>query len=113
MQLAFEQRARELQLKYKLMMRQVREELDRRRKEDIERLNEAKKSHIELIIAQHSKAFFEIKYNFTTGTHCVDPFIVIEQLKGTLSEKKKEEAVQRKMQNQVPEGEGSAEGEAG
>eukprot|EP00708_Paratrimastix_pyriformis_P002686 GAFH01001438.1.p1 GENE.GAFH01001438.1~~GAFH01001438.1.p1 ORF type:complete len:472 (-),score=202.69 GAFH01001438.1:80-1495(-) len=98
-QRSYEHRSMELQEKYKKMCENVRREMDQKRLDDIKRLNEFKKNHIETIISSHNKAFSEIKHNFTTGTHCVDPFLVIEQLKSTLSEKKKEEAVQRKMQN--------------
>ena len=64
----FERQSKEIEQKYEKKMRQLRDELDLRRKTEIHEIEERKNSQINTLMKNHEKAFSDIKnyYNDIT-----------------------------------------------
>lgn len=65
----FERRGSEVQKLYDARMKKMRETLDKRRKEEIKNIEDRKTVMIEKLMAEHSKAFADIKNYYNDITH--------------------------------------------
>jgi len=65
----FERRSNEIQKAYEAQMKKSRDSLDKRRKEEIRAIEERKHLMIENLMAEHSKAFADIKNYYNDITH--------------------------------------------
>lgn len=65
----FERRGAEISKLYDAHMKKTRETLDKRRKEEIKQIEDRKHAMIEKLMAEHSKAFAEIKNYYNDITH--------------------------------------------
>mmetsp|Transcript_30994 Transcript_30994/g.44530 ORF Transcript_30994/g.44530 Transcript_30994/m.44530 type:complete len:482 (-) Transcript_30994:228-1673(-) len=65
----FERRAGEVQKTYEMRMKKTREGLDKRRKEEIKAIEERKHVMIDHLMAEHQKAFADIKNYYNDITH--------------------------------------------
>ena len=65
----FERKANEIQRTYDARMKKTREVLDKERKEEIKMIEERKANMIDKMLAEHSKAFTDIKNYYNDITH--------------------------------------------
>ena len=65
----FERKANEIQKSFDARIKKAREELDKRRKEEIKVIEERKLAMVESLIAEHAKAFTDIKNYYNDITH--------------------------------------------
>lgn len=94
----FERKANEVQQMYFNRMKQSRENLDKRRKEEIKTIEDAKQSMIFKLMAEHQRAFSDIKNYYTDITH--NNLDLIKSLK---EEVKELEAEERKDETRLNE----------
>lgn len=94
----FERKANEVQKTYDARMKKTRDGLDRRRKEEIKAIEEKKHSMIDKLMAEHQKAFADIKNYYNDITH--NNLDLIKSLK---EEVKELEAEERKDQIRLHE----------
>jgi len=65
----FERKANEIQKSFDARIKKTREELDKRRKEEIKTIEERKLAMVDSLIAEHAKAFTDIKNYYNDITH--------------------------------------------
>jgi len=97
----FERRSNEIQKSYEAQMKKSRDGLDKRRKEEIRAIEDRKHVMIEQLMAEHSKAFADIKNYYNDITH--NNLDLIKSLKEEVKELETEEQkdkmrLQEKMQ---------------
>lgn len=85
----FERRANESQKLFEARMKKTRETLDRRRKDEIKGIEEAKHVMIDKLMAEHQKAFADIKNYYNDITH--NNLDLIKSLKEEVKELEAEE----------------------
>ena len=91
--------ARELQSKYEKQMKILRDDLELRRKQDLQETEERKNAHIRELMRKHRQAFNEIKnyYNDITSNN----LDLIKTLKEDVAEMKKKEALNEKLMYEI------------
>ena len=91
----FERIANEIQLKYKHKMLLLREEMERKRKAQIQAIENKKNQAIKELTSKHAKKYADIKnyYQEITNTN----LDIIKQLKDELTEAKKEDTAKQKQ----------------
>lgn len=91
--------ARELQSKYEKQMKILRDDLELRRKQDLQETEERKNAHIRELLRKHRQAFNEIKnyYNDITSNN----LDLIKTLKEDVAEMKKKEALNEKLMYEI------------
>jgi hypothetical protein len=91
--------ARELQNKYEKQMKILRDDLELRRKQDLQETEERKNAHIRELMRKHRQAFNEIKnyYNDITSNN----LDLIKTLKEDVAEMKKKEALNEKLMYEI------------
>ena len=85
----FERKANEVQKSYDAKMKKMRDSLDKSRKEEIKVIEDRKTSLIENMLAEHSKAFADIKNYYNDITH--NNLDLIKALKDEVKELEQEE----------------------
>ena len=90
---------RELQSKYELKMKLLREDLELRRKVEILEIEERKNNHINELMKKHEKAFGEIKNYYNDITH--NNLDLIRSLKEEVAEMKKKEIQNEKLMFEI------------
>jgi chromosome segregation ATPase len=65
----FERKANEIQKSFDARIKKTRDELDKRRKEEIKTIEEKKLSMVDHLVAEHAKAFTDIKNYYNDITH--------------------------------------------
>lgn len=85
----FERKASEVQKTYEARMKKTRDTLDRRRKEEIKGIEDRKHVMIDRLMAEHSKAFADIKNYYNDITH--NNLDLIKSLKEEVKELETEE----------------------
>jgi growth arrest-specific protein 8 len=85
----FERNANETQKTYDSKMKKTREALDARRKDEIKRIEESKHIMIDQLLAEHQKAFADIKNYYNDITH--NNLDLIKSLKEEVKELENEE----------------------
>ena len=97
----FERKANEINKSYEMRMKKTREVLDKKRKDEIKAIEDKKAEMIDNMMADHSKAFADIKNYYNDITHNNLDLIksLKEEVKLQESEEKKDELkLQEKMQ---------------
>mmetsp|Transcript_33917 Transcript_33917/g.34550 ORF Transcript_33917/g.34550 Transcript_33917/m.34550 type:complete len:492 (+) Transcript_33917:197-1672(+) len=89
----FERKANELQKMFEARMKKTREHLDSHRKEEIKAIEERKHKMIETLMAEHQKAFADIKNYYNDITHNNLDLIksLKEEVKGSEADERKQE----------------------
>lgn len=89
----FERKANEIQKSYEQKMKKTREVLDKKRKEEVKAIEDKKADMIEAMLAEHQKAFTDIKNYYNDITHNNLDLIksLKEEVKTQEAEEKKDE----------------------
>jgi len=99
LKLEFERISKELNAKYDRKNKIQREELDARRKQETQRIEDRKNNHIKQLMKAHEKAFGEIKNYYNDITH--NNLDLIKSLKDEVGEMKKKEQQDEKMMFEI------------
>merc|ERR1711972_921873 len=87
--MGFDRRARDMQQKYELRMKVIREEMEKLQRKQIQKIEEAKNAHIQRVMAKNQKDFMEIRVYYSEIT--TSNLDLIKRLKEEHSEIKKRE----------------------
>eukprot|EP01002_Notosolenus_urceolatus_P005330 NODE_241_length_2406_cov_35.750530_g188_i0.p1 GENE.NODE_241_length_2406_cov_35.750530_g188_i0~~NODE_241_length_2406_cov_35.750530_g188_i0.p1 ORF type:complete len:373 (+),score=191.40 NODE_241_length_2406_cov_35.750530_g188_i0:105-1121(+) len=90
-----ERQMKELQLKYEKKLKQLRDDMEAKRKADVEEMEQRKADHIRGLMAEHDKAFRDIKDYYADIT--TNDLELIKNLKEQVSEMKRSEAYNEKL----------------
>eukprot|EP00929_Paragymnodinium_shiwhaense_P057164 TRINITY_DN28611_c0_g1_i1.p1 TRINITY_DN28611_c0_g1~~TRINITY_DN28611_c0_g1_i1.p1 ORF type:complete len:460 (-),score=196.21 TRINITY_DN28611_c0_g1_i1:201-1580(-) len=85
----FDRKARDMQQKYDLRMKTIRDDMEKLRRNQIQKIEEAKNAHIQRVMAKNQKDFLEIKVYYQEIT--TSNLDLIKRLKEEHSEIKKRE----------------------
>ena len=96
---SYERQMKEIQAKYEKKIKGVREEMELRRKTEIDDIERRKTDHVKELMAEHDRAFQDIRdyYNDITSNNLEN----IKSLKETVNQMKKSEAYQEKVMFEI------------
>jgi hypothetical protein len=97
----FSRQLKEIQLKYDVKMKKLREDLEHRAKKESEEIEERKNTHIRELMKKHELAFVEIRNYYNNIT--TNNLVLIKTLKDDAATMKKNEAINEKLMFEIAE----------